>query len=128
MWAKANERVELVAPLDLAEEIAAGEILLLDTRLPSEIERRGTIAGSHAVPRQVLEWWADPDSPYFRAGGIFGEFDRRVITFCDGGGNGAFSALALQELGYHDVATLEGGFFGWVAAGLPIVHASAGSR
>lgn len=121
MWAEANERVELVSPGDLAGELAAGETLVLDTRLPVEIQQRGTIAGSHRVPRQVLEWWADPESPYFREGGIFGDFDRRVVTFCDGGGNGAFSAVTLLELGYRDVATLEGGFFGWVGAGLPVV-------
>ena len=123
MWAEANERIELVSASDLAEEIAAGEILLLDVRLPIEIERRGTIAGSVLVPRGLLEWWADPDSPYFRPSGVFGDFDKRVVTFCDGGGNGAFTAVALQELGYRDVATLEGGFYGWVGAGLPIVHA-----
>jgi rhodanese-related sulfurtransferase len=128
MWEEANERVELVSPDDLAEELAAGDVLLLDTRLPVEIERRGTIAGSQLVPRQVLEWWADPVSPYFRPGGIFGDFDRRVVTFCDGGGNGAFSAVVLQELGYRNVATLEGGFFAWVGSGLPIVDESNDSR
>lgn len=124
MWAEANERVELVSAKDLAEEITSGEVLLLDVRLPVEIERRGTIAGSVPVPRQVVEWWADPDSPYFRPNGVFGDFDRRVVTFCDGGGNGAFTAVTLQELGYRNVATLEGGFFGWVGAGQPIVPAS----
>ncbi|HEX6299601.1 MAG TPA: rhodanese-like domain-containing protein [Acidimicrobiia bacterium] len=78
--------------------------------MPIEIDRRGTIAGSVPVPRQVEEWWADPDSPYFRSGDVFGDFDRRVVTFCDGGGNGAFTAVALQELGYRNVVTLEGGF------------------
>lgn len=126
MWAEANERIELVSASDLAEEIASGEILLLDVRLPIEIERRGTVAGSVPVPRQVVEWWADPDSPYFRPEGVFGDFDRRVVTFCDYGGNGAFTAVALQELGYRNVATLEGGFYGWVGAGHPIVHLSNG--
>lgn len=71
MWAEANEQVEVVSANDLAEEIASGEILLLDVRLPVEIERQGTIAGSVPVPRGVLRWWADPDSPYFRPGGVF---------------------------------------------------------
>jgi len=128
MWAEANERVESISPTDLADELSGGDVLLIDTRLPAEIERRGTIAGSHRVPRQVLEWWADPDSPYYRPGGIFGDFDKRVITFCDGGGNGAFSAVALQELGYRDVATLEGGLFAWVGAGLPIVDGNGDPR
>lgn len=121
MWAEANERIELVTPQQLFEELASGDVLLLDVRLPVEAERRGTIEGSTRVPRGVLEWWADPDSPYFRPQGVFGDFEKRTITFCDGGGNGAFTAVALQELGYENVATLEGGFHGWVNAGFPAV-------
>lgn len=119
MWEEANARIELVSAAELAEELALGDLLLLDVRLPREIERRGSIEGSVPIPRQVLEWWADPRSPYFRPNGVFGDFDRRVVTFCDGGGNGAFAAVTLQELGYTNVATLNGGFYGWVAAGQP---------
>lgn len=123
MWDEAREKTDLVSAQDLATEMESEETLLLDVRLPVEVERRGTIEGSTRVPRSVLEWWADPDSPYFRPGGVFGDFDRRVVTFCDGGGNGAFTAVALQELGYRNVATLDGGFYAWVAAGLPTVPA-----
>lgn len=119
LWAEANQRIELVSAQQLAEEIESEEVLLLDVREPVEIKGQGTIPGSAAVPRGVLEWWADPDSPFFRPGGRFGDFDRRVVTFCSGGGNGAFCAVALQELGYRDVATLEGGYAAWLAAGLP---------
>jgi rhodanese-related sulfurtransferase len=122
MWAEANARIEVVSAESLAEELASGDALLLDVRLPIEIERRGTIEGSHPIPRQVIEWWADPESPYYRPGGIFGDFEKRIVTFCDGGGNGALSAVTLQELGYRDVATLDGGFYGWVAVGLPVVR------
>lgn len=125
MWAEANEQIELVSPEELAEELASGEILLLDVRLPVEIEMRGSIEGSVPIPRQVVEWWADPQSPYFRSDGVFGDFDRRTVTFCDGGGNGAFTAVTLQELGYRNVATLEGGFYGWVGAGLPTTEPQA---
>lgn len=123
MWADARERVEIVTPEELVEELESGDVLLLDVRLPVEIERRGTIEGSHPVPRQVIEWWADPESPYFRPGGVFGDFDRRIVTFCDGGGNGAFTAVTLGELGYRNVATVEGGFYGWAGAGLPVIQA-----
>lgn len=121
MWEEANERVDVLPARDVADELNAGNVLLLDVRLPSEIEKRGRVPGSTPVPRQVVEWWADPESPYFRPDGIFGDFDQRIITMCDGGGNGAFTAVTLQELGYRNVATVEGGFFGWKGAGLPIV-------
>jgi len=120
MWADANDQIEVVPPAELAEELGSGDVLLVDVRLPVEIERRGTIEGSVPIPRQVVEWWADPESPYFKPDGVFGDFDQRIVTFCDGGGNGAFTAVTLQELGYRNVATLEGGFYGWVGAGLPI--------
>lgn len=120
MWTKANEQVESVQPLQLADELNEGSVVVLDVRLPIEIERRGKITGSVAVPRQVVEWWADPESPYFRPDGVFGDFDQRMVTVCDGGGNGVFAALTLQELGYRNVAALEGGFYGWSGAGLPI--------
>lgn len=122
MWAEANEQIELLTPDELAAELESGEVLLLDVRHPKELERRGTIEGSVPVPRGVVEWWADPDSPYFRPNGVFGDFDRRVVTFCDGGGNGAFTAVALQEIGYNNVATLEGGFNNWVASGQPTIR------
>lgn len=124
MWSEANDRIDIVTPGQLADEMHDGNPLLLDVRLPIEIERRGTIEGAVKVPRQVVEWWADPESPYFRPGGVFGDFNRRIITFCDGGGNGAFTAVTLQELGYRDVATVEGGFYGWIAAGFPAVPAT----
>lgn len=121
MWAEANEQIELVTTQQLAEELETTPVLLIDVRHPTEVKQRGTIAGSLPVPRGQLEWWADPASPYFRPHGPFGDFDARVVTFCDGGGNGAFTALALQHLGYRNVATLEGGYYAWMAAGLPTV-------
>lgn len=121
MWLEANERIELIGTEDLAEELELGEALVLDVRLPVEVDRRGTIPGALRVPRQVIEWWADPESPYFRENGVFGDFERRVITFCDGGGNGALAAATLQDLGYSDVATLEGGFHSWAADDMEIL-------
>ena len=120
MWLAANERLELISPEDLASEMESNKITVLDVRLPVHIERHGRIAGSVPVPRQVIEWWADPESPYFRPGGVFGDFGRRIVTYCDGGGNGAFAAVTLKELGYENVATLEGGFHGWTAADMPV--------
>lgn len=123
MWAEANEQVETLTPTQLAEELDSGPVVLLDVRLPVETERRGTIEGSVPVPRQVVEWWADPESPYFRPDGVFGDFNQRIVTFCDGGGNGAFTAVTLEEIGYRNVATVEGGFYGWTSAGLPTIPA-----
>lgn len=124
MWEEANEKIETISPDELAGELEAGDVVLLDTRLPIEIERRGSIKGANYVPRQVIEWWADSESPYFRPEGVFGDYDARIVTYCDGGGNGALACVTLQELGYRNVANLEGGFFGWTGAGKPIAPAT----
>lgn len=123
----ANEKIELVPPKQLAEQIESGDVLLIDVRQPSEIQRWGTIAGSVPMPRGHLEWFADPASPFFKHDGVFGDFDRRTVTFCEGGGNGALTAVALQELGYRNVATLKGGIRNWVNSGLPTVAGSESS-
>lgn len=122
MLEEAREQVELVAPDDLAaQDLEQAAVLLVDVREGMERRGQGTIRGALHVPRGVLEWWACPSSPFFRPGGPFGDFGRPVITFCTGGGNGALTAMTLQELGYRDVATVEGGFMAWVEAGLPTV-------
>ena len=122
MLEEAGEQVELVAPDELAaQDLESADALLIDVREGMERRGQGTIRGALHVPRGVLEWWACPSSPFFRSDGPFGDFDRPVITFCAGGGNGALTAMALHELGYRDVATIEGGFMAWVEAGLPTV-------
>lgn len=121
MWQEANARIDVISPQQAARNLEKDDVLLLDVR--EEIELRGheTIKGARHVPRGVLEWWACPESPTYREGGPFGDFDKPIITFCTGGGNGAFTAVALQQLGYTNVATIEGGYLGWLKAGLPTV-------
>lgn len=122
MLEEAQVRVELVPPDSLsAQDFEQANVLLVDVREDMERRGQGTIQGSLHVPRGVLEWWACPSSPFFRPDGPFGDFEQPVITFCAGGGNGALTAMALQELGYRDVATIEGGFMAWADAGLPTV-------
>ena len=105
MWAEATEKVETINPAQLVEEIETGDVLLLDVRLPTEIERRGRIKVAVPVPRQVVEWWADPESPYFRSDGVFGDFDQRIVTVCDGGGNGTFTAVTRPILLWNQAGT-----------------------
>ena len=72
------------------------------------------------VPCAVREWWTYPDSPCFRPGSGFGDFGKRIATsHC--GGNGAITAVALLELRYRNLATLEGVFHGRIGADLPLV-------
>jgi len=110
--AAAKQRIENLSADQVATELAHGDALLVDLREPEECNLAGTIPGSVHAPRGMLEFYADPSSPYHRA-----EFDpaRRTILFCASGGRSALAADALQTLGYTRVAHLEGGFKAWLA-------------
>ena len=115
--AEAKGRVENLTPDEVAAEVAEGEAVLIDLREPAERAQNGAIAGAVHAPRGMLEFWADPSSSYHRP-----EFDpnRRVVLHCAGGGRSALAADTLQQMGYSNVAHLEGGFTAWKDAGQPV--------
>jgi rhodanese-related sulfurtransferase len=119
--ARAKGQVENLDPEQVAQEAAEGAVLV-DLREPGEIEQEGTIEGAVQAPRGMLEFYADPQSPYHRA-----EFDpsRRTILFCASGGRSALAATTLAELGYADVAHLDGGMKKWRSEGRPVVPTEA---
>ncbi|MEO7101947.1 MAG: rhodanese-like domain-containing protein [Gemmatimonadaceae bacterium] len=112
----AKSRIENLTPDQVQAEIAAGNVTLVDIRDAPELSS-GTIAGAVHASRGMLEFYADPSSPYHKA-----ELnpDGRVILYCASGGRSALAILALRELGYTNVAHLDGGFKAWQAAGKPI--------
>jgi rhodanese-related sulfurtransferase len=110
----AKQRVRVVSKADLERELAAGELQLLDIRDVRERWHSGAIAGARSVPRGMLEFWADPDSPYYKKGL---DPQKRTIVYCAGGMRSALAADVLQQLGYVDVAHLEIGFDGWKESG-----------
>lgn len=116
MVADARSRVENLTPEQVREELGRGA-LLVDLREPNERAENGTIPGAIHAPRGMLEFWADPTSPYHRA-----EFDpsRRIVLHCASGGRSALAADLLQQMGYPDVAHLEGGINAWKESGQEI--------
>lgn len=100
-------------------------LLLLDIRELQERVDLGTIPGSIHVPRGMLEFWADPVSPYYRD---YFQEDRPIVVFCAAGGRSALAAQALQEMGFRNVAHLEHGFAGWENANESVENVSATSR
>ena len=114
MIEEARARVSSVGPQAAAEQAAAGSVLL-DVREAEEWQH-GHIENSVPAPRGLLEFFADPTSPRHKAAL---EPTKRVIVVCASGARAALAAATLQDMGYTDVAVLEGGFNGWKAAGLP---------
>ena len=120
-----KKHVENLSVDDLKAELGAPNLLLADIREIQERVDLGTIPGSKHAPRGMLEFWADPQSPYYRD---WFEEDRRIVLFCAGGGRSALAAKALMDMGFGDVAHLEPGFTGWQQAGEPIEDVSTTSR
>lgn len=122
---QAKARIENLSVDALAREVEEnGDLLLVDLRELQERVDLGTIPGAVHAPRGMLEFWADPQSRYYRD---WFQEHRRTVVFCAGGGRSALAALALQEMGFDNVAHLEPGFAGWQDAGQPVEDVRATS-
>jgi rhodanese-related sulfurtransferase len=115
--AEAKAHVARLFPENVAAAMRRGDALIVDIREAEERAEHGVIGGAIHIPRGMLEFAADPTSAYFRD-----EFDpeRRTILFCATGARSALAADVLQQLGYADIAYLDGGFTAWREAGLDI--------
>ncbi len=115
--AEAKQRVSNLGVEQVAAEMAGGDAVLVDLREPEERAQQGSIPGAVHAPRGMLEFYADPTSAYHRP-----EFapDRRVILHCASGGRSALAADTLQQMGYTNVAHLDGGIRAWKEAGQPV--------
>jgi rhodanese-related sulfurtransferase len=94
-------------------------VQFVDVRDVRELEREGVIPGAFAASRGMIEFWVDPDSPYFKP--LFGE-DKEFIFFCAAGWRSALTTKTVQDMGLENVAHIEGGFGAWKAAGAPVAE------
>lgn len=92
-------------------------VLLVDLRDVREVKREGKIPGALHVPRGMLEFWIDPDSPYYRE-----EFATAtsLILYCNKGWRSALAAKSLQQMGIEEVSHLAGGLEQWQAEERPV--------
>jgi len=106
----AEEEIETVDVEQLDEERARDGVVVVDVRDIREVWIEGTIPGVEHVPRGMIEFWADPDTEYYKD---FFDPDTRYVCYCNAGGRSAMAAQRLKEMGYDDVAHLDGGFTAW---------------
>jgi rhodanese-related sulfurtransferase len=109
----ANAVVPRISPEQAKELIAKGDALVVDVRDAPEVEQSGKVAGAVHIPRGMLEFRADPESPYYDQS--FAK-DKTVIVYCAAGGRAALSGQALKEMGYTEVYNM-GGFKDWADSG-----------
>lgn len=117
--AQARSQIDNLSAAEVARELESGAVTLVDIREPEETDRDGTIPGAVPAPRGMLEFYADPASPYHRA--AF-DPDHRTILYCASGGRSALSVTTLRTLGYRDIAHLDGGLKAWLEQGRPVTH------
>ena len=117
MAEQARSEVETISAEDALVRKDGGELVFVDVRDIREIEKSDTITGSHHAPRGMIEFWFDPESPYFRD--IYGEADKTYVLFCNGNPRSALSAKALKDMGIANIAQLTGGMPAWREAGGP---------
>ena len=112
----ANAVVPKITPAQAQEMMANDNTLVVDVRDAPEVEQSGKVAGAVHVSRGMLEFRADPESPYHDQN--FAK-DKTVILYCASGGRAALGGQALKELGYTDVYNM-GAFKDWAESGGPI--------
>lgn len=117
MVQEAKQQVQNLTPAQVSEELTNGKATLIDIRESEELKANGIIPGSVHAPRGMLEFYADASLPYHKK-----EFDKqqRIILHCASGGRSALAAQTLQQMGYQNVAHLDGGIKAWKEAGLPV--------
>ena len=81
---------------------------LIDIRDVRELESTGRVENSQHIPRGMLEFWLDPDGPYFKSGKI--DMTKELVLFCAGGLRSALAAKSLKEMGFDNVSHIDGGF------------------
>lgn len=92
------------------------ETLFIDVRDVRELQRDGMIPGAFHAPRGMLEFWVDPDSPYYKP--VFAE-GRTFILYCTADWRATLAAATLDDMGVQNVYRLEGGLNGWKKEGRP---------
>ncbi len=114
---EAKTEISNLTPTEAQRRVDEEGALILDIRDVRELQRGGAIVGSMHAPRGMLEFWIDPQSPYYNE--VFGE-DREFILSCASGGRSALSTKTLQDMGLPRVSHIETGFAGWKEDEMPI--------
>ena len=117
MVAAARDRIEEIETTDLIGMVEDPNVVIVDIRDVRERQRGGFIPGSVHAPRGMVEFWVDPDSPYFKD--VFGQDDKKYVFHCASGWRSALTVATLQDMGF-EAAHLKEGFSTWEKQGGPV--------
>ena len=117
--AEALTEIKTLSPAEALEMVNSNKCNLIDIRDIRELEKMGRIVNSHHIPRGMLEFWMDPESPYFKEGKI--DMNKEMVLFCAGGLRSALATKSLKEMGFEKISHVEGGFSQMKIAGFKVI-------
>ena len=116
---EAQKKIQTLNPNEVKELLEKKEITLIDVRDIRELWKEGTIENSKHIPRGMLEFWLDPESTYYQANKI--ENVKKMVLFCALGLRSALATKSLVEMGFKNVAHVNGGFDALKKSGLKVI-------
>ena len=105
---EALSEIKTISPEEALSIMNENKCNLIDIRDIRELERDGRVENSNHIPRGMLEFWLDPDSPYFKDGKL--NMNKEMVLFCAGGMRSALAAKTLKDMGFEKVSHIDGGF------------------
>ena len=105
---EALSEIKTISPDEALSMMNEDKCNLIDIREIRELERDGRVENSNHIPRGMLEFWLDPDSPYFKDGKL--DMNKEMVLFCAGGMRSALAAKTLKDMGFEKVSHIDGGF------------------
>ena len=115
---EARKAVTMITPEEAKRRLEAGGVMLIDVGEEWQLRERGTIAGARNITRGELEIKADTEQE--RRDPALQDRAQAIILTCGGGGKATLSAGALQEMGFTNIAVIQGGCRGWQKAGFAL--------
>ena len=116
---EAKKSIETLSASEAKKLLDKQEITLIDVRDIRELWKEGTIENSKHIPRGMLEFWLDPESTYYQSNKI--KEIKKMVLFCALGWRSALATKSLVEMGFKNVAHVEGGFDALRKSGMKIV-------
>ena len=105
---EALSEIKTISPDEALSMMNEDKCNIIDIRDIRELERDGRVENSNHIPRGMLEFWLDPDSPYFKDGKL--DMNKEMVLFCAGGMRSALAAKTLKDMGFEKVSHIDGGF------------------
>ena len=115
---EAEAEIASITVKDAIAHFNNNDHVFVDIRDIRELKRDGMVPGAFHAPRGLLEFWVDPESPYFKE--IFGQDEKKFILYCASAWRSALATKALQDMGMRNVLHFSEGFNGWKKSGGPI--------